>query len=110
MKVQPAISCNSGFYALGAHLTSNSTSALLHAVQPNFTSVKSPHVFMNYLRLMSWGMKMQIFEAIFSRGQKEPWQSLFWKWVQYYKLKTSYHQSGGKQTNKTKTTNKLELK
>lgn len=39
MKVRTAISCHSGFYALGGPLTFNRLSAFLHAVQPNFTSV-----------------------------------------------------------------------
>lgn len=43
-------------------------------------------------------MKMQILEAIFSVGQKENWQSTFWKLVQYQKPKTSYYQCGGEKT------------
>lgn len=54
MKIRTALSCNSGFYTLGNHLTFNKTSAFLHAVQPNFTSVRSLHVFMNSLRLVSY--------------------------------------------------------
>jgi len=49
---------------------------------------------------------MQILEAILSGGQKEPWQSMFWKRVQYYKPKASYHQSDGK---KSKTGAKINM-
>lgn len=54
MKIGTALSCNSGFYALGNHLTFNKTSAFLYAVQPSFTSVKALHVFMKSLRLASY--------------------------------------------------------
>lgn len=53
-EIRIALSCNSGFYTLGNYLIFSKTSAFLHAVQPSFTSVKSLHVFMISLILVSY--------------------------------------------------------